>query len=208
MFKKEIEFVNVDGVTEKETLHFNYTQAEMFELDAIYGDYVNHLRKVMERGDNREIMVTFRELISGAYGEKTASHRFVKNKEISESFLVSEQWSELLKQLMSGETTLADFMKALLPNVQAPAKLTVDLPPLASELPEFKTVPPRELKLEDDPSVFPKKPERTVTITPMSDDKTISVQNPLGLKTSAKDYTREELLAMPQDQLLALLNRQ
>lgn len=124
MLMKEITFKDLDGVERTETHYFNMTKAEMLEYDAQFerwGGVLPYLTMVAKNKSPRKMIATFKDLILRSYGEKTASGRFVKSKELSDAFAASEAYSELFMEITMGDdaqTAAAAFINGIIP--QAP----------------------------------------------------------------------------------------
>ena len=63
-----------------------------------------------------EIVKTLKAIILKAYGEKSPDgKRFIKSKELSESFAQTEAYSQLFMELMSDAEAGAKFINGILP---------------------------------------------------------------------------------------------
>lgn len=143
MLKKTIKYVDYNGNEQADDCYFNLSKAELTEMEfSKDGGFENHIAKVMEEKDTREIFNIFKEIILKSYGRKSVDgkqfiKRTVKNGEtiyLRDEFEQSEAFSELMMELMSGGAeAFADFINALIPKElaaeiakqQAEGKLTI-----------------------------------------------------------------------------------
>ena len=84
MFAKEITYTDFDGEKRTEKFHFNLTQAECIELEALgKGGLEGYIRRIISSDDQVEILNIIKKVILLAYGEKTADgKRFYKNQQM------------------------------------------------------------------------------------------------------------------------------
>ena len=117
MLVREIKYTNFNDEEVTETLMFNLSSVELVRLDAEYeGGLESYLNKITEERSPKGIMEFFEKVIKLAYGVKSEDGRtFIKNEELSESFMQSAAYDELFFELLSDETTAIDFFNALVP---------------------------------------------------------------------------------------------
>lgn len=117
MLKKNIKYVDYNGVQREEDFYFNLSKAEVAEMEmSVEGGLSEMLQKVVESKDNKQIIQIFKEIILKAYGEKSADgKRFMKSKELAEAFSQTEAYSELFIELALNEEEAANFIKGILP---------------------------------------------------------------------------------------------
>lgn len=126
MLQKEITYTDLNGIERTETHYFNMTKAEMVEYDANYerwGGVLPYLTMLAKSKSPRKMIATFKDLILRSYGEKTGDGRFIKSKELSDSFAASEAYSELFMEITMGdnaEEAAAAFINGIIP--QEPQK--------------------------------------------------------------------------------------
>lgn len=118
MLKKNIKYVDYNGVERKEDFYFNLSKAEVAEMEmSVDGGLSEMLQKIIDSKDNKTIIKIFKEIILKAYGEKSPDgKRFVKSKELSEGFAQTEAYSELFIELALDAEAAAEFVKAILPH--------------------------------------------------------------------------------------------
>lgn len=119
MLKKVITYTDYDGVERTETFHFNFTKAEVAEMEmSTEGGLAKKIEKIVETKDQKEIISLFKEIILSAYGEKTADgRRFVKSQEIRDAFAQTEAYSELFMELASNTNAATAFLNGIIPEV-------------------------------------------------------------------------------------------
>lgn len=117
MIKKAISYVDYDGEPQVEVCWFNFSKAEVLEMnmeqeDGLYA----YVRRIMNSDDNKKIIETFKELILKSYGRKSIDGRkFIKNAQIREEFACSEAYSELFIELSTNAQAAAEFFAGIIP---------------------------------------------------------------------------------------------
>lgn len=117
MLKKNIKYVDYDGIERAEDFYFNLNKAEVIELQlGTAGGLTKTLEKIVQEKDTSRIIEYFKTLILKAYGEKSADgRRFIKSKELRDSFEQTEAYSELFMELASDAKMAAEFVNGVLP---------------------------------------------------------------------------------------------
>ncbi len=120
MITRKIKYV--DPITKEEVeedFYFHFTEMELLRLNNAHKNLQLEMERVNKGlATNKEITDLFEEFVSKSYGERTAEGRFVKSKEITEAFLVSEPYSKLVVSWFQGETgadDAAQFLNSLMP---------------------------------------------------------------------------------------------
>lgn len=129
MLKKIIEYTDYNGNVRKETFYFNMSKAELMEQEmSVNGGYSEMVQRITEAQDMPTLMKLIRELVLGAYGEKSADgKRFIKSKELSEAFSQTEAYSSLMMELMTDSKAAAQFVVGIMPSdLAAKAKPEID----------------------------------------------------------------------------------
>lgn len=142
-----ITYTNLDGKSVTENFYFNLSKAEVaeweMEVDGGLSSYLEKLQALSEelepkkdsegndipfdqnqlRDLTKKISSIVKDVILRSYGEKSPDgRRFVKSKELSESFYQTDAYSELYVKLMTNPVELTEFIKAILPDVPAEGK--------------------------------------------------------------------------------------
>ena len=118
MLVKPITYTDYNGVERTETFYFNLSQAELIDmqLGGKDGLYSNKLQKMIDNHDAAAIVATIKEFVLKSYGEKTDDgKRFIKNPEISEAFMQTEAYSQLITELLSDDAKSSEFILGIMP---------------------------------------------------------------------------------------------
>lgn len=118
MYKKTIKYTDFDGVEKEEDFYFNFTKAELTELASEYPEGLDvHIKRVIAKGDQAEIVAMFKKIVLKAYGEKDGI-KFRKRRNgvlLCEEFADTEAYSELFMELATDEKAAADFFNGIVP---------------------------------------------------------------------------------------------
>ena len=118
MLAKAITYTDYNGVERTETFYFNLSQAELIDmqLGGKDGLYSNKLQKMIDNHDAAAIVATIKEFVLKSYGEKTDDgKRFIKSPEISEAFMQTEAYSQLITELLSDDAKSSEFILGIMP---------------------------------------------------------------------------------------------
>ncbi|MCD8372606.1 MAG: hypothetical protein LUD27_04830 [Clostridia bacterium] len=120
MLKKTITYTDYNGVERTEDFYFNFTQAELTEMQyGVEGGLEEQLKRIVNTKDQPAIIREFKNLILKAYGEKSADGRqFMKSAEISEKFAHTEAYSILFMELATDANKASDFVNGIVPKVK------------------------------------------------------------------------------------------
>lgn len=123
MLTKPITYTDYNGEQRTEQACFNLTKAELTELNlTTEGGLQSVLQKIIDAKNVPELTRWFKKIIVMAYGEKSADgRRFIKNEELTESFLQTEAYSELFMELITDDKAAADFINGVIPQIEKPA---------------------------------------------------------------------------------------
>lgn len=119
MYKETIKYTDYNGNEREEDFHFNISKAEVIKLQhSVNGGFESYLKKIIAAQDVKAIEETFESIIKLAYGEKSLDgKRFMKSKEITEAFVQSEAYSELLMHLLTDADYASMFINKILPEL-------------------------------------------------------------------------------------------
>lgn len=117
MLKKTITYTDYNGVERTEDFYFNLKKSEIMEMElSTDGRLSEMIKKIIATKDIPSLMSIFKEFILKAYGEKSPDgKRFIKSKELSESFEQTEAYSELFMELANSDKAAAEFINGLVP---------------------------------------------------------------------------------------------
>lgn len=118
MVTKEITFTDYNGQERKEKYQFNFTKAELTEMElSVNGGLSAMMDRIKETDDRPELMRIFKDLILKAYGVKSPDgKRFVKSEELRTEFSQTEAYSELYMELVTNTDSAISFFNGLIPN--------------------------------------------------------------------------------------------
>ena len=117
MFKKTIKYEDFNGNEITEDFYFNLTQAELIEMETKQsGGLQAKLERIVNTRDVSAIMDIFKEIITLSYGEKSDDGKhFNKSKEITDSFISTNAYSELYVELLSDVDKAIEFVTKVVP---------------------------------------------------------------------------------------------
>ena len=121
MLKKNIKYVDYNGVEREEDFYFNLSKAELMEMEmGIDGGLAEMIQQIVKTQDTPAIIKIFKEIILKSYGEKSADgKRFVKANEtgapLSVGFSQTEAYSTLFMELATDADAAAKFIKGIIP---------------------------------------------------------------------------------------------
>lgn len=123
MIKKTITYVDYNDQERTEDFYFNLSRAEVTELEfSMPGGFRAHAEKIAQAEDAPKLMSLFKDLVMMSYGEKSPDgKRFIKSRELSEAFVQTEAYSELVVELMTDGDAAIAFFNGIAPKV-VPAK--------------------------------------------------------------------------------------
>lgn len=117
MLKKTISYTDFNDNERTEDFFFNLTKAELVEFDICYnGGLQAAIEKITASKDNAVIVELFKDVIRRSYGEQsTDGKRFMKSKEITDSFCATEAYSVLFMEFMEDPSSAAAFINGVIP---------------------------------------------------------------------------------------------
>lgn len=110
-------FENFNGDTVTETHYFHLSKAELVEMElSMEGGLSKHLERIVENGDGKTIMETFKKLLLDSYGHKTDDGKsFRKTQAIRDGFASSEAYSQIFMELATNADAAAEFINGIVP---------------------------------------------------------------------------------------------
>ena len=129
MIKWPITYTDYNGDEQTEEFYFNLNKAEVFELNLnANGAYAEYLQRIVNTRDGAKIASEFKKIILMSYGEKSADgRRFIKSKELRDSFEQTEAYSELYVELATDPGKAEKFIKGVLPSESKGAPVPAEL---------------------------------------------------------------------------------
>lgn len=119
MLKKNIKYVDYNGIERDEDFYFNLSKAEVAEMElSTAGGLAEKINKAVAAQDVPTIINIFKDIILKAYGEKSADgKRFIKSAELLECFSQTEAYSNLFMELATDSKKASDFINGIMPNM-------------------------------------------------------------------------------------------
>lgn len=117
MYKKTIEYIDYNGVERKEDFYFNFTKAELMEMEyGTSGGLTNMMTSIISAQDTPSLIKIFKDLILKAYGVKSPDgKRFIKNDEVRDSFAQTEAYSMMFMELATDDEAAIKFVNGVVP---------------------------------------------------------------------------------------------
>lgn len=117
MLKKDITYVDYNGVERTEPKYFNLTKAELMEMEmSTAGGLAEMIQRIVAAQDAPAIIAIFKKLILKAYGEKSPDgKRFIKSEQLSTEFSQTEAYSQLFMELAMNDKAAAEFINGIVP---------------------------------------------------------------------------------------------
>lgn len=117
MIKKTISYKTYDGALITEDFYFNFTEAEIMEMQyGEYGGFSQRVQKMIDTHDQPGLIKLIKEFVLDAYGVKSADgKRFQKNEELKRAFVECPAYSILFMELALDDVKAADFVRGVVP---------------------------------------------------------------------------------------------
>lgn len=118
MLKKTMKYVDFNGTERQEDFYFHLSKAEIIELEmGVTGGLSQLMERIVKAQDLKAIIETFKKVVLMAYGEKSPDgKRFVKSKEISDSFEQTQAYSDLFMELATSTEAATAFINGIIPS--------------------------------------------------------------------------------------------
>lgn len=122
MIKRDITYVDFEGVERTDTFYFNLSQYELMDLDVNYsGGLIKTLETLKEEQKPEKMWNMFVTLVNKSVGRKSADgKKFEKSKEILEDLTFSNAYSVLIRTLIENSDYAAAFVNGIMPADEAP----------------------------------------------------------------------------------------
>lgn len=149
MLKKSITYKNFDDETVTEEFYFNMTKAELVELElSEQSGLADTLKAIIDAKDGAKIIEYFKKIILMAYGERgDDGRRFIKSKELADSFSHTEAYSQLFMELATDANAATTFINGIMPSDLA--EEVANLPATVTEVHNPVTEVPTQKPLEE-----------------------------------------------------------
>lgn len=120
MIKETIKYVDYNGEEREEDFYFNLSRAEIIKLNYSHeGGLEEMISKIIKEKDVSKIYKLFTDILFMAYGEKSLDgKRFIKSEELSNAFIQTEAYSELVMKLIQDADYSAKFINGIISGVK------------------------------------------------------------------------------------------
>lgn len=177
MLKKTVTYEDFNGNQVTEDFYFHLSKAELMEMElSEEGGFANSLKKIVADADGKNIVETFKWIILQSYGEKSDDgRRFIKSDELRKEFEQHVAFSEMFIEFATDAKAAAEFIRGVVP-----AGLEQDDAAIEKQIAEMQV-------------------SQAVETTPAP-----ALEAQQETELSIGDYSREDLLAMPQEEFQRL----
>lgn len=117
MLKKTVKYLNPFDDTEyiEEDVYFNFTQAELVELEmSTDGSLTSLIEEVSKTRDGKRIIEIFKKIVLLSYGKRDGNS-FLKSDLLRERFAASPAYSEVFMELATDAGAASAFVNGILP---------------------------------------------------------------------------------------------
>lgn len=120
MLVKQINYTDFDGNERTETVYFNLTRTEMVELQwSVPGGAQKLFERIVEEQDIHRILEYTKEILSKAYGVKSADgRRLEKSAEHWKAFEQTLAYDQFFFELLSDASYAADVINQIIPKAE------------------------------------------------------------------------------------------
>lgn len=121
MYNMKITYEDFDGNNVTDEYQFHYSKQELATMNYNYeGGLQAHIEKIQKAEDIKEIIALIKDIVLGAYGEKSSDGKtFIKydldGHRLADKFKQTEAFSEIFMKLASDENELTKFINGCLP---------------------------------------------------------------------------------------------
>lgn len=117
MLKETRTYVDFDGVERTEDFYFNFTKAELLQMElSVKGGFHAYIEQIVKAKNETELIRLFKELLEKSYGVKSPDGRkFIKNDEVLEDFKHTEAYSDLFMELATDADKASKFVNGIFP---------------------------------------------------------------------------------------------
>ena len=117
MLKETRTYVDFDGVERTEDFYFNFTKAELLQMElSVKGGFHAYIEQIVKAKNETELIRLFKELLEKSYGVKSPDGRkFIKNAEVLDDFKHTEAYSDLFMELATDADKASKFVNGIFP---------------------------------------------------------------------------------------------
>ena len=117
MIKKTITYVDFNDVERTETFYFNYSKAELLEMEmSTEGGFVERIQRIIDAKEAPALIKLWKKFVIDAYGVKSDDgRRFMKNDDIRAAFVECPAYSAIFMELATDDVAGSEFVKGVVP---------------------------------------------------------------------------------------------
>ena len=117
MLKKTIKYKDFNDEEVTEDFYFHLSKAELIEIELSHqGGLAESLRKIVASEDGKAIITEFKNIILGAYGQRSPDGRkFIKNQDLRDEFVASPAYDVLFVELVTDTDAAIEFINGIVP---------------------------------------------------------------------------------------------
>lgn len=125
MYKKTVNYKDVDGNDVTKTCYFNLTYPEAIKILGKYtnrslnpDDMVSEVKKIADKKDALSLIEIIEDFILSSYGIRTSTDdgvKFIKSKELREDFSNSFEYAEIFEDLFTNTEHMKEFIANVVP---------------------------------------------------------------------------------------------
>jgi hypothetical protein len=188
VLKQTIQYVDFDGVPQEEDWHFHLTKADVVEMQMEFGGTLDEgalekrVKELFDTKDAKTIIRFFKDMITKSVGKREGK-RFIRTDEVAADFMQTEAYSAFFMSLVTDAEAGAAFFRSIVP---ADWANQMDF--------TGKTVatPGQDPKSQFSNAGTPTEPQEDTRPA---------------WERENREPTRQELLKMPQEELVKLMQR-
>lgn len=127
MYKKTITYTDFHGSQRSEDHYFNYTEAEIVEMENSSDKGLKWvLEKIIREHNKKKLIRYFKKIILGSYGVPSEDGTvFTKSEALRTMFSNSLAYSALFMELATNDVAASDFFKGIMPKRKTQPQETV-----------------------------------------------------------------------------------
>lgn len=136
MYKRVVEYTDLNGVTKKEAFYFNYNESEILEMELKEtGGLEAKLKKIIACKDVPKLTELFKDLIINAYGEKSEDGSFFyKSDELKKKFECHVAYPIIYMSIIKDHNLASEFINGVIPQEVADSIKNMDLSEAANNI--------------------------------------------------------------------------
>lgn len=116
MFKKTVQYADLNGNKKEKDCYFHFFESEIYELEmSEKGGFAETIYAIVQAEDTPTLVNIIKDFVLKAYGVKSPDgERFEKSEEISTAFSQTGAFSALYMELVTDDKAMSEFVNALI----------------------------------------------------------------------------------------------